>query len=103
MMTNPFQQLETNDRRQFLALAAKASLGVSLFPSMDRALVAADRKGKNQAKRLIYLFMSGGMTHIDTFDVKPGHANQGITKAINTSVPGCQIGEHLPNLAQQFG
>jgi hypothetical protein len=55
-----------------------------------------------KAKRLIYLFMNGAMSHLDTFDLKPGHENQGETRPINTSVPGCQISQFLPTLASQF-
>jgi hypothetical protein len=32
------------------------------------------------AKQLIYLYMEGGMSHIDTFDLKTGHENQGSTQ-----------------------
>ena len=47
--------------------------------------------------------MAGGMTHLDTFDVKPGSENQGQTGAISTSVAGVQFSEFLPTLASQFG
>ncbi len=43
--------------------------------------------------------MSGGPSQIDTFDPKPGHANGGPYKPIETSVPGILLGEHLPKLA----
>jgi hypothetical protein len=92
----------TYDRRTMLTRIAQATLGVSLFPALDRAVVAADSKNAGKAKRVIYLFMAGGMTHIDTFDVKPGHPNQGSTQVISTNVPGCQLGQHLPKLASQF-
>jgi hypothetical protein len=39
------------------------------------------------------------MTHLDTFDTKPGHENQGQTKTINTNVDGVRISEYLPSLA----
>lgn len=95
--------LDSQDRRRFLSFAASASLGVSLFPGMDRAVKAAESSSPGKAKRIIYLFMAGGMSHIDTFDLKPGHENQGATKGIATSVPGCQVSQHLPILASQFG
>lgn len=53
------------------------------------------------AKQIIYLYMGGGMTHIDTFDTKPGHANQGQTKTINTNVDDIRISEYLPSLARR--
>lgn len=93
-------QLNGSGRRRFMTQAAKAALGVSLFPAMDRAVAAAPSSGK--AKRLIYLYMSGGMTHLDTFDLKPGHENQGSTNPVSTSVSGIQISSFLPTLASQF-
>jgi uncharacterized protein (DUF1501 family) len=95
--------MDSQDRRRFMTYAASASLGVSLFPQLDQRVIAAESSSPGKAKRIIYLFMSGGMSHIDTFDLKPGHENQGSTQGIATSVAGCQISQHLPTLASQFG
>jgi hypothetical protein len=46
--------------------------------------------------------MNGGPSQTDTFDLKPGHANGGPYKPIDTSVAGVQISEHLPKIAQQM-
>ena len=100
-MRDILSKLDGLDRRSFLELAAKSMLGVTVLPALGQAVTAAETGG-GKAKRLIYLYMAGGMSHIDTFDLKPGHANQGETKPINTSVPGLQISEHLPTLAAQF-
>ncbi len=96
------RQINEFDRRRFVSSAAKMALGVSLFPALDQAVRAAESAKSAPAKRLVYLFMSGGMSHIDTFDLKPGHENQGATRPIPTNVPGCQISQHLPILASQF-
>jgi len=101
-MEDSARMLDSQDRRRFLSSAAFASLGVSLFPRLDNAVLAAEKSSPGKAKRIIYLFMAGGMSHIDTFDLKPGHENQGSTKGIATSVTGCQISQHLPVLASQF-
>ena len=45
--------------------------------------------------------MSGGPSQLDTFDMKPEHANGGEFRAVATSVPGIRFSEHLPQLAQQ--
>ena len=89
------------DRRQFVEYAAKSMLGVSMLPGLERVVSAQTATG-GKAKRLIYLFMNGAMTHLDTFDLKPGHANQGDTKPTSTSIPGAQISQFLPRLAEQF-
>jgi hypothetical protein len=44
--------------------------------------------------------MTGGPTQTDTFDMKPGHANGGEFKEIETTVPGLKWSEHLPGLAK---
>ncbi len=98
------RRLDGMGRRSLLGRFASVALGVTLLPELDQALMAAQQQAlsEGKAKRLIYLFMNGGMTHLDTFDLKPGHENQGETKPINTSVPGLQISEHLPTLAANF-
>ena len=51
-------------------------------------------------KSCILLWMNGGPSQMDTFDLKPGHANGGPFKEIETSVPGIRISEHLPKIAR---
>jgi uncharacterized protein (DUF1501 family) len=46
--------------------------------------------------------MSGGPSQMDTFDLKPGHANGGPFKPTATAVPGIQISEHLPQIAKHM-
>jgi hypothetical protein len=62
----------------------------------------ADQTATNpQRKRsCILLWMNGGPSQMDTFDLKPGHANGGPIKEIETSVPGIRISEHLPKVAK---
>ena len=105
-------------RRRFMNYASKSLLGVSIIPSMlPLAGHAAEKKGtpvvtpppaapgrKPTARNIIYLYMSGGMTHVDTFDPKPGagEAVAGPVKAINTKADGVQISEYFPLLAKQM-
>jgi hypothetical protein len=46
--------------------------------------------------------MSGGPSQMDTFDLKPGHANGGTFKETATAAPGVRISEHLPLLAKEM-
>jgi hypothetical protein len=94
-------------RRRLIERVARASLGVGVLPTLGiagaRRSLGQDPGGTpGKAQRLIYLFMSGGMTHLDTFDVKPGAETQGQTTAISTSEAGVQFGEYLPTLAENF-
>ncbi|MFM8634902.1 MAG: DUF1501 domain-containing protein, partial [Planctomycetia bacterium] len=64
-------------RRQWRAGAARSAGGVGMLSTLGSPVAAAAPPGK--AKRLIFLFMAGGMSHLDTFDVKPGSESQGNT------------------------
>jgi len=63
----------------------------------------ASGKKQDRSKNIITLFMRGAMSHIDTFDPKPGRPEQGETGVIQTATPGLLFGEHLPQLAKQTG
>jgi hypothetical protein len=76
--------------------------GATLTSGWLRAFAAAAASDPQRKRACIVLWMSGGPTQTDTFDPKPGHANSGPFKTIDTSVPGVQIGEHLPLLAKQM-
>ena len=95
--------LPYNSRRTMLASLAKSLFGVSLLPATS--LLGADSKSsatnKTKINRVIYLFMNGGMSHLDTFDLKPGSSTQGETKPIQTKIPGIEFGHFLPKLATQ--
>ena len=85
-------------RRAVMARIAQASLGVGIFENFSQPLsAAANTSGK--AKNIIYLFMKGAMSHLDTFDPKPGSESQGETGTIQTRTPGILFGEHLKRLA----
>jgi hypothetical protein len=84
-------------RRAFLGQAARAAFGITLLDGLAGrpATAAPAAAGTN----VIYLMMRGAMSHIDTFDPKPGREEQGETRAIATKLPGVMFGEHLPLLA----
>jgi uncharacterized protein (DUF1501 family) len=82
------------DRRQFLWAASAAPW----FAPLARA-AAADPARK---RACILLWMAGGPSTIDLFDLKPGHDNGGPFQPVDTTAPGVRIGEHLPRLAYQM-
>jgi uncharacterized protein (DUF1501 family) len=53
-----------------------------------------------EPRRLIYLFLSGGASQLETWDPKPGAATGGPFGVIPTSAPGVQVSELLPGLAR---
>ena len=85
-------------RRGLLGSAARAAFGLTLLDAVAPRRVAGEQP-QSAGAAIIYLMMRGAMSHIDTFDPKPGREEQGETKVIATSVPGVSFGEHLPRLA----
>jgi uncharacterized protein (DUF1501 family) len=86
-------------RRDWLRLTTAGVLGPSLSGWLET--LAADAADHPQRKRsCILLWMNGGPSQLDTFDLKPGHANGGPFKPTATSVPGIHISEHLPQIAK---
>ena len=67
------------------------------FPLIERAVAQENKRQRH----CIILWMAGGPSQMDTFDLKPGSPNGGEFKEISTSVPGLKISEHLPELAKQ--
>ncbi|MGI9241990.1 MAG: DUF1501 domain-containing protein [Verrucomicrobiales bacterium] len=94
-------------RRAFMTKTASTFLGVGLMPGVTggsafaKAAATAARK-RPTARNVIYLYMSGGMTHLDTFDPKPGAVTQGPVEAIRTKADDVMISEYLPGLASQM-
>jgi hypothetical protein len=85
-------------RREWLRLSAAGVLGASMSGWLEKLAAAA--AGNPERKRAcILLWMNGGPSQMDTFDLKPGHANGGPIKEIATAAPGMKFSEHLPRLA----
>ena len=83
-------------RRSFLSATAAGLLGVGSFcePAAAKELARA-------GKRVFTIFLSGGVSQLETWDPKPGTDTGGPFKAIPTSVPGVHISELLPATAKQ--
>lgn len=80
-----------------------AALGVFAGPASGWMGSLAARAGESAAgkkrKSCILLYMNGGPSHVDTFDIKPEMSE---FRAISTAVPGIQVSEHLPLLAKEM-
>ena len=88
-------------RRAVFGRIARTTLGVTLLDAIGGNLTAVAAASGKAGMNLIILSMRGAMSHLDTFDPKPGREEQGETKPIQTKTPGVLFGEHLPKLAQQ--
>lgn len=64
------------------------------------ALAAQLAEDPRRRRHCILLWMAGGPSQMDTWDMKPGHENGGEFKEIATKAPGVRFSEHFPKLAQ---
>jgi hypothetical protein len=87
-------------RRYFLRAGA-LSVGFTVSGWLGRLATAAAREPARK-RSCILLWMNGGPSTIDLFDLKSGHANGGPFKEIATAAPGVKISEHLPKLAERM-
>src|SRR5262249_46167858 len=85
-------------RRDWLRLTSAGIVGYSVSGWLGALANEAARNSKRR-RSCILLWMNGGPSQMDTFDLKPGHTNGGPFKEIATKVPGIRISEHLPQLA----
>jgi len=90
------------DRRHFFKHVAGASAVAVPALSLMSQIRAASGEMKKKQKSLIILWMGGGPTTIDLWDMKPGSANGGEHKPKPTAASGVEITEHLPTVAKQF-
>src|SRR5579864_9245567 len=88
-------------RRDFLRIGALSPLGFSLgiFLGQKRAGAA---EGKGRAKAVILVYLGGGLSHHDSFDMKPDSPSEirGKYSSIKTKVTGLHICELLPMIDQ---
>ncbi|HWG46341.1 MAG TPA: DUF1501 domain-containing protein [Gemmataceae bacterium] len=89
-------------RRNMLKTGLAGLAGLSV-PGLlrQRARAASEGRPAAEAKSVILLWMTGGPSHIDTWDPKPGRPleNRGPFSVISTKLPGVQVCEHLPRMA----
>ena len=92
------------NRRDLLRVGT-AAFGLSLESVLRRQAVAAEKgsENRNDDVSLIVLFLKGGLSTIDTLDMKPQAPIEfrGEFDPIATNVPGIKVCEHLPRLSRE--
>src|ERR1019366_1367034 len=88
-------------RREALKLSTAGVVGFSMSGWLA-ALAESSANNPQRRRSCILLWMNGGPSQMDTFDLKPGHVNGGPYQEIQTNVPGIRISEHLPHVARNM-
>jgi hypothetical protein len=84
-----------------MQLSTAGVIGYSMSGWLE-SMAASIATDPQRRRSCILLWMNGGPSQMDTFDLKPGHANGGPFKEIQTSIPGIRISEHLPRLGKNM-
>lgn len=92
------------DRRALLCGAAVGGAALSADMTLLNVLKNPVLAGelKQRQKRVILLWLAGGASQLETFDPKPGRPTGGPYRAIKTCVPGVEISELMPKMAQRL-
>src|SRR5713226_6972976 len=94
-------------RRRMLQIGATGLIGGLSLPRLLQLQAEAATAKAAPAQACIFLFLEGGPSHIDMWDMKPDAPSEirGPFKPISTSVPGTLVCEHLPlcaKIAQKY-
>jgi len=84
-------------RRQWLGGVAGATLG-----AMGVCQPAVAQELRRQRKQVLFVWLDGGLSQLESWDPKPNTQFGGPFRAIQTSVPGIQVSELLPRTATQM-
>lgn len=108
MSENPSNNFPRRSSRREILQVGSLALSAAMIPGLDlhaetiRSKGDRDQRHPGKAQSVIYLWMGGGVTHIDSLDPKPEAPDtiRGELSAIDTALPGVQFSETCPNLAR---
>src|SRR6185312_6523540 len=91
-------------RRQLLQIGALGLTGLTLPRLLAAEAARPLRNAPAKADACILIFLNGGPSHLDMWDMKPSAAEgiRGEFSPIASSLPGLQVCEHLPGMARQM-
>ena len=89
-------------RRSFLAGSAAGVIGANAIGGEGLFSPARAAVLETQQKRILQIYLQGGVSQLESWDPKPGTKYGGPFQAIPTSVPGMHISELLPHTAKRM-
>lgn len=99
-MPDPLSFATRLTRRGWLTRTSVLGIGSTALSGWLRSLASAADPQSPPKRSCLLLWMNGGPTQTDTFDMKPGHDHGGPFRPIETAVPGISVCEHLPGVAR---
>lgn len=97
--TSILQPASIHSRRHFLRIAAGVSLSLAL-PALEGRAVEA--RGNERPKSFILVWLGGGPSQLESWDPHPGTGIGGETKSIKTAMPGVEISNFYPKMADEL-
>jgi len=80
--------------------AVLTAADMTLLDRLQEPAFAEELKARD--KRVILLWLAGGASQLETFDPKPGRPTGGPYRSIQTTVPGIEVSELMPRIAQRL-
>lgn len=99
-MKNLLNKAHDLTRRDFAANMAKSLLALNIVPMTSQAAIMKTLPGGGKAKSVIFIRVTGGLSHVDSFDIK--EKNKDAMKAsspIKTNADGIRVGKYFSKLA----
>ena len=101
-MALPLCTVDGMSRRHFMSHLAGAAALAGPATAFTNSILANAADLKKRHKAAILLWMGGGPSTMDIWDLKPGASTGGPFRPISTSADGIQISEHMPLMAKQM-
>lgn len=90
-------------RRDIVKGMAGAFLGLNIIPTVAQSQSLKNVPGAGQAKSVIYIKITGGLSHVDSFDIKEDNKDaMKASGAIETSADGIRVSKHFPKIAKHM-
>ncbi|MCM8530071.1 MAG: DUF1501 domain-containing protein, partial [Lentisphaeraceae bacterium] len=102
-MKNILKKQNDFTRREVMGTLAKTLLGLNMLPYIANAENKTAKQATGTAKSVIFIRVTGGLSHVDSFDIKEANKDaMSASSPIKTSADGIRVGKYFPKLAEQM-
>ena len=102
-MKNIFNKADDFTRREMVKKMAGTFLGLNIIPTMAQAQTTKSLPGAGKAKSVIFVRVTGGLSHVDSFDIKEKNKDaQKASGSLKSSADGIRVSKHFPKIAKHM-